>query len=137
MHNHDSKSRLQKELPEQLNCTQLLYYKAQMARQQGTIARKTTLSFLLVFSLIAVSISQFSLALENSDNQQPLLTEKRVHSIDDFRTFNGHSIKKVKLGWESYGKLNADKSNAILITHFFTGTSHAAGKYTTEDWVLG
>jgi homoserine O-acetyltransferase len=137
MHNHDSKSRLQKELPEQLNCTQLLYYKAQMARQQGTIARKTTLSFLLVFSLIAVSISQFSLALENSDNQQPLLTEKRVHSIDDFRTFNGHSIKKVKLGWESYGKLNADKSNAILITHFFTGTSHAAGKYTTEDTTTG
>jgi homoserine O-acetyltransferase/O-succinyltransferase len=35
----------------------------------------------------------------------------------------------VKIGWESYGPLNAEKSNAILITHYFSGTSHAAGKY--------
>ena len=29
----------------------------------------------------------------------------------------GETIKSVKVGWESAGTLNADKSNAILITH--------------------
>jgi hypothetical protein len=35
------------------------------------------------------------------------------------------------------GVLNADKSNAILITHFFSGTSHAFGKYKADDKVAG
>ena len=30
---------------------------------------------------------------------------------------------------------NAEKSNAILITHHFSGTSHAAGKY--KDGSIG
>ncbi|MFQ3206490.1 MAG: homoserine O-acetyltransferase [Glaciecola sp.] len=137
MHNHDSKCRMLKEQPYQRNYTPSFYYKAVTAWQQESSRRKAKLSFLLVLSLITMSISQFSIALENSDSQRPLLTEKRVHRIHDFRTFNGQSIKEVKLGWESYGKLNTDKSNAILITHFFTGTSHAAGKYSAEDATTG
>ena len=49
----------------------------------------------------------------------------------------GETIKSVKVGWESAGTLNADKSNAILITHFFSGTSHAFGKYSAEDKTAG
>ncbi len=41
------------------------------------------------------------------------------------------------MGWEAYGTLNADKSNVILITHFFSGTSHAAGKYKESDAAPG
>jgi homoserine O-acetyltransferase len=137
MQNYDSNNRLLKALPEQDNFGPKLSCKKGIAWQQGSIVRKTILSCLLVFSLIAMSISQFSLASENSDIQPPLLTEKKIHLIDDFRTFNGKSIKEVKLGWESYGELNADKSNAILITHYFTGTSHAAGKYAADDTTSG
>jgi homoserine O-acetyltransferase len=43
----------------------------------------------------------------------------------------------VKIGWEAAGTLNADKSNAILITHFFSGTSHAFGKYAAADKAAG
>jgi homoserine O-acetyltransferase len=43
----------------------------------------------------------------------------------------------VKIGWEAAGTLNADKSNAILITHFFSGTSHAFGKYAASDKTAG
>ncbi|MCC2618204.1 homoserine O-acetyltransferase [Aestuariibacter halophilus] len=62
-----------------------------------------------------------------------LLVSKQSFSIDNFETFNGKRIPKVTVGWESYGQLNDDKSNVILITHYFTGSSHAAGRYTAED----
>ncbi|MGB3724423.1 MAG: homoserine O-acetyltransferase, partial [Glaciecola sp.] len=39
----------------------------------------------------------------------------------------------VKVGWESYGTLNDAKDNVVLITHYFTGSSHAAGKYHEND----
>ncbi|WP_026376139.1 E22 family MetX-like putative esterase [Aestuariibacter salexigens] len=62
-----------------------------------------------------------------------LLVEKQAFSIDNFATFNGNVIEEVTVGWESYGELNEEKSNAILITHYFSGTSHAAGKYSPDD----
>lgn len=46
---------------------------------------------------------------------------------------NGAVIKNVEVGWEAYGTLNADKSNTILITHYHTGNSHAAGKYSEDE----
>jgi homoserine O-acetyltransferase len=62
-----------------------------------------------------------------------MIVQKQRHLIEEFTTYSGKTIKQVKLGWESYGELNADKSNAILITHYFTGNSHAAGKYHIDD----
>ena len=53
--------------------------------------------------------------------------------MPSYITAGGQTIKNVRIGWESYGTLNADRSNAILITHFFTGNSHAAGKYKPTD----
>lgn len=66
-----------------------------------------------------------------------LLTEKERFELDQFTTFGGKTIKQVQVGWESYGELNADKSNVILITHFFSGNSHAAGKYHPDDTEAG
>lgn len=68
---------------------------------------------------------------------ETLLVEKQAFEIADFATQSGKTISPVRVGWEAYGTLNADKSNAILITHFFSGTSHAAGKYQPEDAVAG
>ncbi|MGQ8364003.1 E22 family MetX-like putative esterase [Glaciecola sp. 1036] len=62
-----------------------------------------------------------------------MLVEKQHHNIKNFNTHFGKTIAEVNVGWESYGKLNDDKSNAILITHFFTGNSHAAGVYSEDD----
>lgn len=69
--------------------------------------------------------------------QGTMTVEKKVFELPSLRTEAGATIKNVKVGWESYGALNADKSNAILITHFFSGTSHAAGKYAVSDAVAG
>ncbi len=68
---------------------------------------------------------------------QELITKKQVFELASFTTQSGRTLEKVKVGWESYGTLNADKSNAILICHFFSGTGHAAGKYTPADKVAG
>lgn len=68
---------------------------------------------------------------------QDLITEKKTFELPSYTTTSGKAIKGVRIGWESYGQLNADKSNAILVTHFFSGTSHAAGKYKADDKAAG
>lgn len=68
---------------------------------------------------------------------QELMTEKKVFTLPNFTTQSGRTLKDVKVGWESYGTLNADRSNAVLICHFFSGNSHAAGKYAATDAAAG
>lgn len=68
---------------------------------------------------------------------QDLAVEKKVLEIPSFTTQSGRTLRNVRVGWESYGTLNADKSNAILICHFFSGNSHAAGKYAANDAAPG
>ncbi len=63
--------------------------------------------------------------------------KKQAFEINNFQTQNQQTIAKVRVGWEAYGQLNADKSNVILITHYFSGTSHAAGKYQPNDASAG
>jgi homoserine O-acetyltransferase len=79
----------------------------------------------------------FAALTATSASAQDLMTQKKVFEIPEFTTQSGKVIKSVKVGWESYGELNADKSNAILICHFFSGTSHAAGKYAAADKAPG
>jgi homoserine O-acetyltransferase len=66
-----------------------------------------------------------------------MIVEKKTFELPAFRTQGGQIIKNIRVGWESYGTLNAEKSNAILITHYFSGTSHAAGKYAESDVFAG
>ncbi|MGM0629835.1 MAG: E22 family MetX-like putative esterase [Pseudomonadota bacterium] len=63
--------------------------------------------------------------------------EKKTFSMDSYTTHGGETIKDVKVGWESYGTLNEEKDNVVLITHFFSGNSHAAGKYSEDDQQAG
>jgi homoserine O-acetyltransferase/O-succinyltransferase len=66
-----------------------------------------------------------------------LIVDKKTFELPSYTTVAGETIKAVKIGWEAAGTLNADKSNAILITHYFSGTSHAFGKYTPADPAAG
>ncbi len=69
--------------------------------------------------------------------QQPLLTEKKVFSLPAYTTVGGKTIKNVRIGYETYGKLNPAGDNAIFVAHFFTGTSHAAGRYKPDEQAPG
>jgi homoserine O-acetyltransferase/O-succinyltransferase len=66
-----------------------------------------------------------------------LIVEKKTFELPSYTTVAGATIKSMKIGWESAGTLNADKSNAILVAHFFSGTSHAFGKYAPSDAAAG
>ncbi|MDO5630341.1 MAG: homoserine O-acetyltransferase [Paracoccus sp. (in: a-proteobacteria)] len=65
------------------------------------------------------------------------LVEKQAFTLTDFQTRSGETIPEMRLGYETYGTLNETKDNAILIPHFFSGTSHAAGKYADSDAAPG
>ena len=41
----------------------------------------------------------------------------------------GQTLKNIELVYETYGELNADSSNAVLICHALSGNHHAAGYY--------
>ena len=66
-----------------------------------------------------------------------MLVEKKVFELPRYTTQNGAVIENLRVGWESYGTLNRNRSNAILVTHYFSGTSHAAGRYSPDDDLPG
>jgi homoserine O-acetyltransferase/O-succinyltransferase len=69
--------------------------------------------------------------------QGELIVEKKTFELPQYTTAGGATIKGVKVGWESYGQINAERSNVVLVTHFFSATSHAAGKYKPDDKAAG
>ncbi|WP_462146332.1 E22 family MetX-like putative esterase [Pseudoalteromonas gelatinilytica] len=78
-----------------------------------------------------------STAFGAANKADTMLVEKQHFTTKDFTTVSGVTLEQVDIGWESYGKLNANKDNVILITHYFSGTSHAAGKYKADDALPG
>lgn len=45
---------------------------------------------------------------------------------------SGRILEPYELIYETYGKLNNDKSNVIIVCHALTGSHHAAGRYEGE-----
>jgi homoserine O-acetyltransferase/O-succinyltransferase len=46
---------------------------------------------------------------------------------------SGKSIRAYDLAYETYGTLNADKSNAVLVCHALNASHHVAGVYANAD----
>ena len=63
--------------------------------------------------------------------------EKLTFTLPSYTTVGGKTLPNVRVGYETYGKLNAAGDNAIFVPHFFTATSHAAGKYQSTDAAPG
>jgi homoserine O-acetyltransferase len=90
----------------------------------------------IVLVLIALSLGWASVVAARAQSGD-LILEKKTLELPSYTTVAGETINSVKIGWEAAGTLNADKSNAILVTHYFSGTSHAFGKYTAADQIAG
>ena len=49
-------------------------------------------------------------------------------SVDEpFELLNGHKLDDGILAYETYGELNENRDNAILVFHALSGSQHAAG----------
>jgi len=51
----------------------------------------------------------------------------------DFKLESGRTFGPITLAYETYGRLNAEKSNAILVMHAFSGSAHVAGPATGDQ----
>jgi homoserine O-acetyltransferase len=55
------------------------------------------------------------------------------HHTETLKLQSGAVLPHFTLAYEMYGRLNADKSNAILICHAWSGDAHVAGYHNNAD----
>src|ERR1700729_3385727 len=60
-------------------------------------------------------------------NLSLMVTEAATSTFERLELDCGVTLAPVEVAYETYGTLNADKSNAILVLHAFSGDAHAAG----------
>jgi homoserine O-acetyltransferase len=56
-----------------------------------------------------------------------------VFVAQDFPLASGTTLPQIGIAWESWGTLNADRSNVILVTHGLTSSHHAADAPTLDS----
>lgn len=56
-----------------------------------------------------------------------------AHFSEPLTLKSGQVLPQYELIYETYGQLNADKSNAVLVCHALSGNHHVAGKYSEGD----
>lgn len=62
-----------------------------------------------------------------------LLVEKKVFEFANYRTRGGANLAAGRIGYQTAGTLNPAGDNAVLIEHFFSGNSHAFGRYAAGE----
>lgn len=67
------------------------------------------------------------------NNSVGLVAPQTAHFSSPLALKSGAVLPQFDLVYETYGQLNAAKSNAVLICHALSGTHHVAGKYTETD----
>jgi homoserine O-acetyltransferase len=70
-------------------------------------------------------------------NSVGIVAPQTAHFNKPLTLKSGAVLSQFDLVYETYGTLNADKSNAVLICHALSGTHHVAGKYTDNDKYAG
>lgn len=62
-----------------------------------------------------------------------IVTAQTAHFEEPLPLACGRSLAGYDIAYETYGQLNRDKSNAILICHALSGHHHAAGYHSADD----
>lgn len=67
------------------------------------------------------------------ENSVGIVSPRLIHFDEPLLLRSGKVLHSYDLMIETYGKLNADKSNAVLICHALSGDHHAAGYHSEHD----
>ena len=67
------------------------------------------------------------------DNSVGLVKPQSIDIDQPLKLDCGRTLASYQLVFETYGTLNADKSNAVLICHALSGDHHAAGFHSMEE----
>lgn len=67
------------------------------------------------------------------ENSVGIVTPQIAHFDEPLPLSCGKPLAHYDIVYETYGQLNADKSNAILICHALSGHHHAAGFHSEDD----
>ena len=62
-----------------------------------------------------------------------LVSAKSAHFKESLKLESGGSLDSYDLVYETYGELNKEKSNAVLICHALSSNHHVAGYYDESD----
>jgi len=60
------------------------------------------------------------------------IAEIKYFTFDELMLENGEKLGPITIAYETYGKLNSDGTNAVLILHSLSGDAHAAGLHEGE-----
>jgi homoserine O-acetyltransferase len=60
-----------------------------------------------------------------------------MHFADPLRPAKRRALRDYMLMYETYGTLNADKSNAVLVCHALNASHHVAGEYADQPKSVG
>ena len=67
-------------------------------------------------------------------NPPPMIaTPQAMHFAEPLALQSGAQLRDYTLAYETYGKLNADGSNAVLVCHALNASHHVAGVYEGQD----
>jgi homoserine O-acetyltransferase len=94
----------------------------------------TTRRALLAMTTSALLLPRF-VAAQPADTPAPadLLVVKKVFEFQNYRTRGGATLAAGRIGYQTAGTLNAAGDNAVLIEHFFSGNSHAFGRFAAGE----
>jgi homoserine O-acetyltransferase len=71
------------------------------------------------------------------NNSVGIVSAQRAQFDTPLTFKSGFVLPRYELAYETYGALNADKSNAVLICHALSGHHHVAGYYADEPKNIG
>jgi len=80
---------------------------------------------------ITLSEAQLGAALGLAPNEadRPSSPVERFGPEEPLRLDSGHSLSRWQAAYQVYGKLNAEKTNAVLVCHALTGDQHVANQH--------
>jgi homoserine O-acetyltransferase/O-succinyltransferase len=73
----------------------------------------------------------------SENNSVGIVAPQTAHFSEPLTLKSGEILPQFDLVYETYGTLNATKSNAVLICHALSGNHHVAGKYSADDKYAG